>query len=285
MRVVGAVVGGMLVLAAWVNIAATLIIPRGRVGFILLVDRAVDRLYRVAGRALRSYERRDTLLASQPALTLGALLLVWLAAFVVGWGLLLWPEVRSLGPALRQAGSSIFTLGFASARTAAPTVIDFLAAGSGLVVVALQIAYLPTLYSAYNRRETEVTLLSPRAGTPAWGPEVLARVQLSGNLEGLDLLYESWERWSADVAESHSSYPMLLRFRSPQPYASWVVSQLAVLDAAALHLAACPDSAPYTARLCLQMGFNCLRNLVRTLHVSVEEDPRPDDPVQLTWGE
>ena len=108
------------------------------------------------------------------------------------------------------------------------------AAASGLIIVALQISYLPTMYSAYNRRETEVTLLRPRAGSPAWGPELLARAQLASGVEQLTPLYASWERWAADVAESHSSYPVLLRFRSPEPHSSWIISQLAVLDAAAV---------------------------------------------------
>ena len=204
---------------------------------------------------------------------------------MVGYGLLLWLPGGSFPTALREAGSSLFTLGFAARSGTEPSVAEFLAAASGLIIVALQIAYLPTLYAAYNRRETVVTLLGPRAGSPACGPELLARAQMAHGIEQLTVLYEDWERWSADVAESHSSYPSLVRFRSPEPHSSWIVSQLAVLDAAALHLAACPESAPLTARLCVQMGFTCLRKLTRTLRIPVNDDPRPDDPVQLTWEE
>jgi hypothetical protein len=232
---------------------------------------------------VRSWERRDALLASQPVVTLGMLLLIWLAGLVVGYGLLLWLAGGSFPDALREAGSSLFTLGFAARSVAEPSVVDFFAAASGLVIVALLIAYLPTLYAAYNRRETEVTLLGPRAGSPAWGPELLARAQIADGIEQLTVIYQAWERWSADVAESHSSYPSLLRFRSPEPHSSWVVSQLAVLDAAALHLAACPASTPFTARLCVQMGFTCLRKLTRTLRIPIDDDPRPDDPVRLSW--
>ncbi len=285
MRIAGAVLGVLIVGAVWVNVAVTLVIPRGRVGFIRVVDRHVDQVYTAASRFVRTWERRDALLASQPVVTLGLLLFIWLAGFVVGYGLLLWLPGGSFPDALREAGSSLFTLGFAARRSAEPSVADFLAAASGLIIVALQIAYLPTLYAAYNRRETEVTLLGPRAGSPAWGPELLARAQMADGIEALSSIYQSWERWSADVAESHSSYPSLLRFRSPEPHSSWVVSQLAVLDAAALHMAACPDNAPFTARLCVQMGFTCLRKLTRTLRIPVDEDPRPDDPVQLTWEE
>ena len=275
----------MIVAAVWVNVAVTLVIPRGRVGFIKVVDRLVDRVYTASGRLVRSWERRDALLASQPVVTLGMLLLIWLAGLVAGYGLLLWLAGGNFPDALREAGSSLFTLGFAARSVAEPSVVDFFAAASGLVIVALLIAYLPTLYAAYNRRETEVTLLGPRAGSPAWGPELLARAQIADGIEQLTVIYQAWERWSADVAESHSSYPSLLRFRSPEPHSSWVVSQLAVLDAAALHLAACPASTPFTARLCVQMGFTCLRKLTRTLRIPIDDDPRPDDPVRLSWEE
>jgi hypothetical protein len=284
-RTIAAVLGGLIIVAVWVNVAVTLLIPRGRVGFIKVVDRFVDQLYTAALRPVRTWERRDALLASQPAATLGALLVTWLAGFVAGFGLLLWLPGGSLPDAVREAGSSLFTLGFADRSAAAPSIIDFLAAASGLVIVALQIAYLPTMYAAYNRRETEVTLLRPRAGSPAWGPELLARAQMVRGLDQLTVLYQGWERWAADVAESHASYPVLLRFRSPETHSSWVISQLAVLDAAALHMAACPASAPFEARLCLQMGFTGLRQLARTLRISIAEDPRPDDPVRLTWEE
>ena len=284
-RIAGAVLGVLIVGAVWVNVAITLVIPRGRVGFIKVVDRLVDQVYSLCSRFVRTWERRDALLASQPVVTLGLLLAIWLAGFVVGFGLLLWLPGGSFPTALLEAGSSLFTLGFAARSGTEPSLAEFLAAASGLIIVALQIAYLPTLYAAYNRRETTVTLLGPRAGSPAWGPELLARAQMGNGVAQLADIYQDWERWSADVAESHSSYPSLLRFRSPEPHSSWVISQLAVLDAAALHLASCPASAPLTARLCVQMGFTCLRKLTRTLRIPVSDDPRPDDPIQLTFEE
>jgi hypothetical protein len=169
-HIAAAVLGALIVAAIWVNVAVTLIIPRGRVGFIKIVDRFVDSFYSAAVRLVRSWDRRDALLASQPVVALGALLLAWLGGFIVGYGLLLWLPGGSFPAALREAGSSLFTLGFAARAGAEPSVVDFLAAASGLVIVAVLIVYLPTLYAANNRRETEVTLLSPRAGIPAWGP-------------------------------------------------------------------------------------------------------------------
>jgi hypothetical protein len=285
MRVFGAVLGLLLVINTTASVLITLVIPRGRVGFARVADHWVDAFYQLLARLLHTYERRDDLLASQAAITLGVLLACWLTAYLFGYGLILWPHDGSFGMALREAGSSQFTLGFAASRGTTPGLVDFIAAATGMTVVALQIAYLPTLYSAYNRRETEVTLLGSRAGSPAWGPEILARFYVAGAMDALPSLYVDWERWSADVAESHSNYPSLLRFRSPDPYSSWIVSELAMLDSAALYLAVAPSRAPVTARLCLQMGFTCLRRLGRTLHMPMADDPRPDDPIELTREE
>jgi hypothetical protein len=186
---------------------------------------------------------------------------------------------------LREAGSSLFTLGYASTTRLHLSAIDFVAAAAGPVVIALQIAYLPSLYAAYNRRETDVTLLQARAGEPAWGPELLARQALVGTVDQLGDLYQLWERLAADVGESHANYPILLAFRSPRPYRSWTVGLLAVLDAAAMHLALCPSSAPPQARLALRAGFTALRDIARVVRIPFDPDPHPDAPLDLTFEE
>jgi hypothetical protein len=167
----------------------------------------------------------------------------------------------------------------------------FVAAATGMVVVALQIGYLPTLYAAFNRRETEVALLVSRAGAPSWGPELLARTHYAlgsgmSTIDTLPDLYLAWERWSADVAESHTTYLPLVRFRSPQPYSSWVIALLAVLDSAALILSLAPDEAPTVpARLCLRGGFGCLGRIARAMGVDVPLEADPDAGITLTYAE
>lgn len=260
-------------------------IPRGRVGALRFVDRAVDVIYTAVGGVLGTYERRDSLRSSQAAAVLAGLLLFWLGGLLLGFALLLWGFEPSFGAAVREAGSSVFTLGFAARPGSGPSALDFLAAASGLVLVALQISYLPTLYAAYNRRETELALLSVRAGEPPWGAELLARSTFGGLREDLHLFYLDWERWAADVSESHSSYPILMRFRSPHPRLSWLVGMLAVLDSAAMYLAIAPSQAPAQARLCLRMGIYCFGQLARTVGIRVDDDPRPDDPIALTFEE
>jgi hypothetical protein len=161
----------------------------------------------------------------------------------------------------------------------------------GSVIVTLQIAYLPTLYAAFNRRETEVALLNARAGVPSWGPELLARTHYAlgtgiSTLDTLAGLYAQWERWAADVTESHTTYLPLIRFRSPRPLSFWVTALLAVLDSAALFLALSPGSAPVVpARLCLRSGFICFRQVARAIGFTVPEEPEPGDRISLSYEE
>jgi hypothetical protein len=278
--------GVVTVLWTWVSVVQTLIVPRGFSSkFLLRVLWAVRAPFLFTVRRLDSYESIDRLLVLQGPTSLLILLITWVALFFLGLSLLLWPFSSSVKSAFVHAGSAMLTLGFAHPAGGAATVISFVAAATGLFVVALEIAYLPAIYGAFNRREVLVTTLQSRAGSPAWGPEILARQHLVGLLGSMPDLYASWEEWAADVAESHTNYPVLVFFRSPHPYRSWVLGLLAVLDSAAMYLALCPSSAPIEARLCLRMGFTCLRDIARTLSLPFDEDPFPDDPIDLSYDE
>jgi hypothetical protein len=292
-RWVAAVLGILLLLTGWSSVIGTLIVPRP-VGSWLTrwVDRVVVAVYRFVKRYISDFRTRDRIMATEAAAILVAQLLGWLALIFVGYTFLLWPITsRGIASAFIDAGSSIFTLGFSEPQGPAPAVIVFLAAGSGLVIVALQIGYLPVLYSAFNRRETEVTLLNARSGFPAWGPELLARTQYAlgpgvSTLNTLPELYMTWERWAADVAESHSTYLPLVRFRSPGGLSSWVTSLLAVLDSAALILALAPEEAPTVqARLCLRGGFLCFARIARAMGFAVPDEADPDAGISLTFEE
>ena len=292
-RAVAAVAGGALVLTVWISAVGTLITPRPVSNWLTrLVDQLVNKAFSTAARHMPSYPRRDRLLAAQAPVILIGQLVAWLGFSFIGFMLLLWPFVH--GGATRAftvAGSSMFTLGFSEPAGAAPAVIVFAAAATGLVIVTLQIAYLPTLYAAFNRRETEVALLNARAGVPSWGPERLARTHYAlgsgvSTIDTLPDLYAQWERWAADVAESHTSYLPLVRFRSPRPLSSWVTGLLAVLDSAALLLVLSPKSAPVVpARLCLRSGFLCFNQIARAMGIDVPDERNPGDTISLTYSE
>jgi hypothetical protein len=288
MNVVEFVIGLFVVMVTITGILFVLVLPRQPFGIerlTLLVNRTVRLFFVALSRLVTSYEKKDALLAPTAPVALLAQILFWAASLVVGFGIMLVPTTHSLGLGLEQALTSLFTVGTIHTGGTKDVAIDICAGATWVIVVALQIAYLPTLYGAFSRREALVAMLESRAGAPAWGPELLARHQLVGITDTIPDLYKDWELWAADVAESHSTYPILLLFRSPEPWLSWMLGLLAVLDAAAMQLALSPSTAPSQARLCLRMGFTLTNRIATSLGWAVNFDPQPDEPIQLTYEE
>lgn len=288
-RWIGFAAGLVLLMGTAFSVIGTLVVPRAIDSRISRwCELAVDRLFLLMGKPVGSFVRRDRILAWQAPVALIVRLAVWIGLLVAAYGLMLLPFIPgSASKSFSEAGSSMFTLGYAAPHTSSSTSVDYIAAFTGLVVVGLQVGYLPTLYAAFNRRETEVTLLISRAGVPAWGPEILARTRwgiYSGDSRRvLDELFDRWERWAAEVAESHTTYLTLARLRSPRPLSHWLTSLLAVMDAAALHLSLAPGTEPkFSARLCLRMGFTALRQIATTMRMPIDEDPDPDQPISIT---
>jgi hypothetical protein len=286
----GFAVGIVVVLGTALSVVGTLVVPRSINSRISRgCERIVDLAFVLVTWRVHNFLRRDRILAWQGPVGLLLRLAVWIGLLLAGYALMLLPTVSgSPANALSEAGSSMFTLGYAPPLNTSSSAVDYIAAYTGLVVVGLQVGYLPTIYAAFNRRETLVTLLTSRAGVPAWGPEILARTKW-GIYDGdsrpvLDELFDAWEHWSAEVAESHTTYLVLVRLRSPRPLSHWLVSLLAVMDAAALHLSLAPSMEPkQSARLCLRMGFVALNQIARTMRLPVEEDPDPDGAISISY--
>ncbi|MEZ2391483.1 hypothetical protein AB6813_18415 [bacterium RCC_150] len=283
-------VGLVVLLMTWMSVIGTLIVPRPLHSSLSRVTAvATMKVFRGITRPLASYEVRDRILAWQAPMSLFLRLVLWVVLFDLSFTLLLLPFVDgNLWLALSEAGSAMFTLGYAAPSNGGNTLLVYVAAYTGLMVIALQVGYLPTLYAAFNRREAEVTLLVSRAGSPSWGPELLVRTRYGmaaqTSTSELSELYRTWERWAADVAESHSTYLTLVWFRSPAPHSNWLNSPLSVMDAAALQLSLSPGSAPSTrARLVIRMGFTCLNQVARGIRIPVDEDPDPDSPIDVTF--
>jgi len=224
-RDLAAVVGVLLIMVAGWSVIGTVVVPRRiRSKLTRAVSITVDTVFHYLADRFDSYEPRDRILAAQAPIQLILFIVVWLAVFELGFALLLWPSAGAAGlpGAFQLAGSSLCTLGYLAPHGGAPRGVVDLAALIGLGTVALQIGYLPTLYAAFNRREALVTMLDSRAGVPSWGPELLARTHYGlgsgvSAVSELPALFEDWERWSADVSESHATYLALLNFRSPRP--------------------------------------------------------------------
>jgi hypothetical protein len=282
------VIGLLVVCITLAEVLFTMVLPRRPAGverLTVFVNRSVRLVFVGFSRLARTYEGKDAILAPTAPVALIAQLSFWGASLIVGFALMLMPTVHSISDSLLQSLTAMFTVGAVHIGGPADTGIDIAIGAIWVVIVALQIAYLPALYGAFSRREGLVSLLESRAGTPAWGPELLARHQLVGITDTLPDLYATWEEWAADVAESHTTYPILLLFRSPEPWFSWLLGLLAVLDGAAMHLALAPSTASSKARLCLRMGFTLLQRIAVTLGWTVDPDPSPEGPIQLTYEE
>jgi len=291
-RWVAAVVGVLLVGTAASSVIGTLIVPRSVGSFVTKkVDQLVNHAYIIITTPVKvDFRRRDRILATHAATLLLCQIIAWLAMFFVGFSLIFWPLVHGgITNAFRLAGPGIWEIGSDEAKGGPQQAILDIASLTALITVTLQIAYLPTLYSAFNRRENEVALLNDRGGFPAWGPELLARTHYAlgsgvSTVNTLPDLYANWERWAADVGESHTTYLPLVWFRSPKALSSWVTSLLAVLDSAALMLSLNPSTAPVVpARLCLRAGFTCFGDVARAMGFSIPLEPDPDQGIKISY--
>jgi hypothetical protein len=291
-RYVAGALGVLIVTASAASVIGTVITPRPTRGrFIRALDRLVDLVFRGMTHWCDDYLRRDRILAAQAPALLVFQLIAWLLLFFCGYSLILWPLLHTgITDAFSIGGSAIWSVGESSPRGSAERTVLDLAALTALVTITLQISYLPAIYSAFNRRATEVALLNARSGLPAWGPELLARTHFgvgtgTSMIGTLEQLYVDWERWSADVMETHTTYPALVRVRSPKPLSSWVTALLAVLDSAALMVTLCPSVAPtVSARLCLRSGFLCLQEIADIMGLLAPESAQPPT-VTLTYDE
>lgn len=228
--------GIFLLIATIRSLMRTVVVPRA-LGSVIsdTVSRAVVGVARGLARMRRSYEKRDSVLAWAGPTILIVQLITWLLLFLLAYGLLLYGiGGQTFGESLREAGSSLFTLGFADVDTSDQTAIDFIAAATGPIVIALMIGFLPTIYGVYLERESATTALSTSAGEPAWGPEMLSRHTLADNLDEVNREFQQWTDFAASLRMSHTLYPVLLWVRSSRPHRHYVVSLLAVLDAASL---------------------------------------------------
>jgi hypothetical protein len=181
----------------------------------------------------------------------------------VAFGLDFDPPITSLGSGLYMASTSLFTIGFGDLVPTAPLtrLIAIVSAALGLGTVALVITYLFSLYGSFQRREVLVTTLDARAGAPPSGVAVLETCYRSGLLDELPDLFGDWERWAAEVLDSHVAYPVLGYFRSTHDNESWLASLGAMLDAAVLILTTVEDQPRGRAEMLVAIGVHLVEDV------------------------
>ncbi len=272
-------------LTAWTVLSAvrTVILPRSAQS---LLSRLVFRSLRSAFRGLAalrpSFDWRDRVMAHFAPIGMLTLVAAWLALVTVGFMAVFWAvEQEGWTDAFWVSGSSLLTLGFAPVDGTGLRALAFLEAALGLGLLALLITYLPTLYGAFSRRETLVALLETRAGTPPSAVEMLTRFHRIGWTDRLGDMWGDWEVWFAQIEESHTSYPALTFFRSPQPDRHWVTAAGTVLDAASLTLSTLEIPRQPQAALAIRSGYLALRRIAEFFGIDFDPDPAPDDPISL----
>ncbi|MDQ3834640.1 MAG: potassium channel family protein [Actinomycetota bacterium] len=229
---------------------------------------------------------RESFLSLYGPLSLLLLIIIWAVGLIIGFALLQWALGSALvvqtgeagfGTDLYMSGTTFFTLGLGDVtpRTSAARVVTVIEAGTGFAFLALVIAYLPVLYQAFSRREVNISLLDARAGSPPTAVGLLSRHDQGRERETLGQFLHDWERWSAELLESHISYPVLAYFRSQHDNQSWLAALTMILDVCALVLVGIDDIPAGQAQLTFALARHAAVDLSQIFGV-LPYEPKPE---------
>lgn len=269
----------ILIFAVLWDAFETIILPRRvrrQVRLTLFVYKLTWGPWAAISRRMRNSIARESFLSIFGPIALIFLLVVWAIALILGFGLLQWalespliaPEQRpGFGTYLYLSGTTFFTVGFGDVvpQAGPGRLVAVVEGGTGFGFLALVIGYLPVLYQAFSRREVSVSLLDARAGSPPSAGELLHRHGADVPRDALPRFLYDWERWCAELLESHLSYPSLSFFRSQHDNQSWLDALTVVLDACALVLAGVDDIPTHQARLTFAMARHAAVDLSQIL--------------------
>ena len=297
MSLLAALAGLFVVLIVLVDAFETIVLPRTvmrRIRISNVVFEVASQAYHLFGRMQKRSLRQALLVAFAPC-TLLVLIILWALLMIAGWGLIVWgwdPQFAqkqlSLGDAMYFSGVTFLTLGYGD-MVPGQTIgraIAVLEAGSGFGYIALVIGYVPVLYSAFSRRESQILLLDTRAGSEPMAGELLKRYASAGAMGSLSTLLHDWERFSAELLESYLSYPLLAYYRSQHDDQSWLKSLTAILDTCALLEVGFEEDVPGRAELLFQARctFAMARHAVVDLAYILDSPPRPGVLTRLPEG-
>lgn len=242
----------------------------------------------VIGR-IRDARKRENYLSFYGPFSILLLLAIWAAVMILGFGLVAWGlglPIRTPGGTARfsdylySSGETFFTLGYGDVvpESALGRTLAVLEAGTGFGFLASVIGYLPVLSQAFSRRELNISMLDQRAGSPPTAAELLRRHATDPEHRALTALLHDWERWSAELLESHVSFPVLGFFRSQHDNQSWISSLAAILDACSLVIVGVRGGDPGQARLTFAMARHAvvdMANVYRRAPLAATPDRLP----------
>ncbi|MGB6974795.1 MAG: potassium channel family protein [Terracidiphilus sp.] len=291
MRTFSLVLGSLCVVGVLLDAFQTIILPRRATGRF-----RITRLFYLATWApwaffagrLHHPRKRETVFSYYGPLSLILLLVVWACVLILGFALIFYGLRTPFHDGLHQSqfasdlyvsGTTLFTLGLGDVLPQGPLArgLVILESGTGLGFLAVVMGYFPVLYSAFSRREVSIALLDARAGSPPTAAELLRRHADAGAESALAVLLVEWERWSAELLESHISYPLLCYFRSQHSNQSWISALTSILDTSALLVAGVRGHEARQA----QLTFAIARHAVVDLAQVFSLEPIRDLPDRL----
>lgn len=286
-RIAVFLVGSYLVVMTLSAAVLTFVLPRSaNVRLTRWIVRGLYLPFRWRADRSQTYEDRDRVMALYGPLILLAQPVVWVMIVMFGYTGMFWAiEPTDWGLAFRLSGASLLTLGSTSTSGLLPSLLTFTEAAIGLGLIALLIAYLPAIYSAFSHRETAVAMLEIRAGSPPSATTLIERAHRLGRLDRLNELWLNWEFWFTEIEETHTSLSALVFFRSPQGDRSWITAAGAVLDAASLAASTLNIPKDVQADLCIRSGYLALRRIADFFEIPYDTEPTPDDPISISRAE
>ena len=286
MRILSLLFGVFCLFAVLLDAFQTIILPRrasGRFRLTRLFYSVTWRPWVFLTRWLHDNRKRDFCYSYYGPMSLIFLLVLWAGVMVVGFASIFFGLGSPFHDAAQGAGfrsdlyvsgTTLFTLGLGDVTPLSPWARELLIleAGTGLGFLAVVMGYFPVLYSAFSRREVSISLLDARAGSPPTAAELMRRHAYEGGESALALLLVEWERWSAELLESHISYPLLCYFRSQHNNQSWISALTSVLDASALLIAGVRGSEARQAQLTFAMARHALVDLAQIFSLAPIND-------------
>jgi hypothetical protein len=248
--------------------------------------RATWMAWRFLARHFNPGRRRETFLSIFGPLSMLGLFATWVVLLISGFALLHWSlatplnlpaDQTDLGTYWYLSGTTFFTLGYGDVTPTGPLgrLLSVVEAGLGFGFLAVIIGYLPVLFQAFSRRETTISLLDARAGSPPSAVQLLVRLAQAQQLEAIGPFLEEWERWAAELLESHLSFPVLSYYRSQHDNQSWLATLTTILDTCALLLAAVKGKHAYQAQLTFAMARHAAVDLALVFKTP-PHSPEPD---------
>jgi hypothetical protein len=233
-------------------------------------------------RRISSQKRREKSLSLFGPLSLLLLLGIWVVGLIFGYSMVLWavnqelsaPETTGFWAHLYLSATTFFTLGYGDVvpTNSLGRFVSVVEAGNGFGLLAIVISYLPILYQAFSRREASISLLDARAGSPSSAVELLRRHRAEDTFDDLNRLLSEWERWSAELLESHLSYPVLCYFRSQHDNQSWLGALTTVLDTCALVMVGVDGAPVWQARMTFAMARHAVVDIAQVFRTKPTGD-------------